>query len=227
MGYRGKLELQARARVLRLEGSTLTEIAEVLGVAKSSVSLWVRDIPIEVRRRQQVARRPSSLHLAKLAEIDECNELGRERLGSLSDQAFLVAGAALYAGEGTKTDGEIVFANTDPAMVGLFCSWLRRFFTIDEGRLRVRVYLHEGLDIGAAEAFWAAVTGVPRAQFRKGYRAAANPTIRTTKHEHGCVYVRYCCTRTHREVMGLVRALLASAGPSGVAQSAEQMTVNH
>ena len=44
------------------------------------------------------------------------------------------------------------FANTDATMVAFFCAWLRRFFTIDESRLRVRVYLHEGLDLDAAES---------------------------------------------------------------------------
>jgi hypothetical protein len=51
---------------------------------------------------------------------------------------------------------------------------------------------------------------VPLTQFRSGYQAPADPTIRGNKHEHGCVYVRYTCARTHRQVMGLVRALLSS-----------------
>jgi hypothetical protein len=37
----------------------------------------------------------------------------------LSDQAFLAAGVALYAGEGAKRDGAVNFANTDAAMARL------------------------------------------------------------------------------------------------------------
>jgi hypothetical protein len=212
VGYRGKTELQEKARVLRAEGRTLADIAEVLGVAKSSVSLWVRNIEIEPIKRRP-SHRSGLTHpqrLAKLAEIEECNRLGVERMGTLSDEAFLAAGVALYAGEGSKTDGSVVFANTDAGMVMLFCEWLRRFFEVDESRLRVRVYLHQGLDLDAAERYWSALTGIPRAQFRKPYRAQADPTIRRTKHEYGCVYVRYACSRTHREILGLVRALLSS-----------------
>ena len=142
------------------------------------------------------------MHEAKL-QVAECDQLGVERLGSLSEQAFLAAGAALYAGEGTKRDGEIVFANSDARTVQFFCAWIRRFFDIDEARLRVRVYLHEGLDIDSVENFWSAVTRVPREQFQKPYRAKADPTLRHNKHEYGCVYVRYSCCRTHREIMGL------------------------
>jgi hypothetical protein len=76
--------------------------------------------------------------------------------------------------------------------------------------LRARVYLHEGLDLDGAEAHWARITAIPRSQFRQPYRAAADATRRLTKHEHGCVYVCYSCTATHRRIMGLIRALLSS-----------------
>jgi transcriptional regulator with XRE-family HTH domain len=215
VGYRGKLEAQEKARLLREEGRTLKDIAEMLGVSKSSVSLWVRDIDVEIRRRKPVRRRPHAQHLAKLTEIAECDERGSARLNALSDQAFLVAGVALYAGEGAKRDGRVMFANTDAEMVTFFCAWLRRFFVIDELRMRVRVYLHEGLDLDAAEAFWSNVTGIPREQFGAPYRAKADPTRRLNKHEHGCAYVGYSCSRTHREIMGLIRALLSSRAIPG------------
>ena len=214
MGYRGKVELREKARLMRAESRTLQDIATTLGVAKSSVSLWVRDVPFEPGPRQPSPdRRPHPQHLAKLAQIAECNRAGIERVGVLSEDAFLAAGAALYAGEGAK--GALVFANMNPAMIRFFCAWLRRFFDIDETRLRVRVYLHEGLDIDAAQRFWSDVTAVPLSQFRAPYRAKADPTMRLTKHEHGCAYVGYYCSRTHREVMGLVGALLTSSAIPG------------
>jgi hypothetical protein len=210
VGYRGKVAEQNQARDLRASGTTLVEIATALGVAKSSVSLWVRDVEFTPRPRQRAqVRGTHPLHLRKLAEIEAMNAEGVERIGTLSDEAFLVTGAALYAGEGSKTDGAVMFANTDPRMIRLYCRWLRRFFAIDEQRVRIRVYLHEGLDLDAAEAFWSDVCGVPRSQFTKAYRAVADRSIRTTKHEFGCVYVSYSCTRTSRQVMGLVRALLS------------------
>ncbi|MGH9245766.1 MAG: helix-turn-helix domain-containing protein, partial [Acidimicrobiales bacterium] len=47
MGYRGKVTEQERARELRAAGWTYNEICAELGVCKSSVSLWVRDIPVD------------------------------------------------------------------------------------------------------------------------------------------------------------------------------------
>ena len=211
MGYRGKVQQQEKARAMRARNMTLQDIATELGVAKSSVSLWVRDVPFTPsKRRTGPQRRPHPFHEAKLAQIAALNAEGIERIGNLRDDAFLVAGVALYAGEGAKTDGNVVFANTDSRMIAFFCAWLRRFFDIDESRLRAKVYLHQGLDLDAAQAHWSAVTGIPLDQFRKPYRAVPDPTIRRNKHEFGCAYVAYGCSLTHRRIMGLVSALLSS-----------------
>ncbi len=106
------------------------------------------------------ASAPSTKYLiAASAEIAELREEGVRRIGVLSEEAFLVAGTALYAGEGGKTDGEVRFANSDPRMLLLFCTWLRHFFDVDESRLHLRIYLHQGLDLEAANAFWSRLWG--------------------------------------------------------------------
>ena len=217
MGYRGKLAERQQARLLRGTGLPLAEIAARLGVSKSSVSLWVRDVEFESLPRVTRGRRrePNALQRRRQAEIDRLLAEGRARMGRLSEREFLVAGVALYAGEGSKGDGSVVFANSDPRMVVFFCSWLRYFFQIDESRLRVRLYLHQGLDLAGAIAFWSQLTGIPGSQFSKPYRAVPDPSIRHAKHVHGCVGVRYSCGTTNRSIMGLFGALLSDAANPG------------
>jgi hypothetical protein len=153
MGYRGKVKEQERARALRAQNRTLADIAKTLGVSKSSVSLWVRDVPFTPSpRRHGPHPRPHPAHEAKLRQIEELNRSGVDRIGTLSDEAFFVAGVALYAGEGSKTDGEVRFSNSDPRMIRYFCVWFRGFFDVDETRLRGRVYLHQGLDLPSEQA---------------------------------------------------------------------------
>ncbi len=211
MGYRGKLIEKERARELRAQGMTMPDIAAALGVSRSSVSLWTRDVQFAPgpRRYNGQRRGPNALQLRKQAEIDRLLAEGRERIGELSEREFLVAGAALYAGEGGKRDGSLVFANSEPRMIAFFCAWIRRFCDVDESRLRVSLYLHRGLDLNAALNYWEAVTGIPRQQFLQPYRAVPDATIRHNKHAHGCPAVRYNCSATHRAVMGLVHGLLA------------------
>lgn len=210
MGYGGKLVEQQRARELRAEAWTLADIASELGVSKSSVSLWVRDVAFTPNpRRRTRAPRPSSLHVRKLAEIEATKRAGAAAIGQLNEREFLMLGIALYAGEGGKTDGSVRFANSDPRMIRSFVTWLRYFFAVDESRLRLRLYLHEGLDLAAANVFWSDLTGIPISQFSTPYRAIADPTIRTSKHVFGCPCVVYSCSTTHRRVMGLVAAVLS------------------
>ena len=220
---------------MRAEGWTYREICAELGVSRASVSLWARDVPFDEAvwasraraNRNHGARRarPNRLALARMAEVEALREEGRRRNGRLSEKEFLVAGTALYAGEGAKGDGSVTFPNNDPRMILFFVSWLRRFFVIDEARLRLRLYLHQGLDIEAANRFWSELTDIPSEQFGQPYRAPADPTIRKAKRVMGCPAVRYSSTAVHRAVMGLVDGLLSSSAYSGVAQSAAQLPV--
>ncbi|MGH9247044.1 MAG: helix-turn-helix domain-containing protein [Acidimicrobiales bacterium] len=218
MGYRGKTVEHERARELRAAGWTYNEICAELGVSKSSVSLWVRDIEVDeevwgrrarANKRFGAHKRKNRLEMKRHAEIERLHAEARDQLGQLSEREFLVAGVALYAGEGANGDGAVKFANRDPRMILMFLSWLRTFFDVDESRLRIRLYLHQGLDLAAAIAFWSDLTGIPTSQFGKPHRAVPDPSIRRAKHPMGCPAVAYACTRTHRSIMGLVHALLS------------------
>lgn len=124
MGYRGKLAERQRARDLRAQSWTLKEIADELGVAKSSVSLWVRDVEFTPRPHPNAnfgarCREPNALQRRKAEEIALMRMSGVERIGTLSDRDLLIAGTALYAGEGSKADGTVGFANTNPSLIDL------------------------------------------------------------------------------------------------------------
>lgn len=105
--------------MLRADGMTVPDIAQRLGVSKSSVSLWVRDVDFTPLPRVRARRRgPNTLQRRKQAEIDELLAEGVKRIAQLSDREFLVAGAALYAGEGNKGDGSARVTNSNPRIVG-------------------------------------------------------------------------------------------------------------
>lgn len=105
MGYRGKQREQEEARRLRAQNKTLQQIADELGGSKSSVSIWVRDVPFTPsKRRYGPRRRPHPAHERKLREIEHCNRIGLEQIGELSEREFLMGGVALYAGEGSNPD---------------------------------------------------------------------------------------------------------------------------
>ena len=212
MGYGGKLAEQQRARELRAQAWTVPDIARELGVSKSSVSLWVRDVEFTPRPRHSHWTRdnPHPMHIAKQAEIARCDAEAMELIGRLSDREFLVAGAMLYLGEGFKRDGLVGLANTDQTVLAMFVTWLRRYFDVDETRLRLRLYLHEGLDIDTARTHWSQLLSIPLSQFTKPFRAVADPTIRRSKHVLGCPAITYADSLTHRRGIGLIRAVTST-----------------
>jgi len=215
MGNRGKVVERARARELRAEAWTLQAIAAELGVAKGSVSVWVRDVDFEPSPRRKARKRgPNKLQRAKAAEIERCRVEGLERIGDMTDGEFLMAGLGLYAGDGAKVGGEVSFANSNPDMIRFFCAWFRRFFEVDESRLRIHLYLHADLDLEMAQEFWSSLSGIPPDQFHKAYRASVDPTMRNNRHEFGCCHVRYGSTLAIRQILGMMSAMfLVSSQP--------------
>lgn len=182
------------------------EIAKELGVSKSSASLWVRGVDFvpKPRMRGHSGCKPHPLALRKQAEIEQCKAEANQFIGQLSDRDLTMFSLALYAGEGSKRDGKVVFANSDATLVAIFVTWLRRQFEIDESRLRVRLYLHADLDLDAAIDFWNQVTGIPGAQFGKPYRAVVDETMRANRHIYGCASVVYSDSLIHRRVMAMI-----------------------
>ena len=102
MGYGGKYVARARARELRAEAWTLQEIANELGVAKASVSLWVRDVDFvpRPRNRGHPAGPFHPMRLKKEAEIERCRLDAIHFIGTVSERDRLMYALALYAGEG-------------------------------------------------------------------------------------------------------------------------------
>src|SRR5690349_4736331 len=102
-----KDDLREQARELRTQGQSYNEIAAELGVSKSSVSLWVRDIPCPERfayvhsgRRLEGLRRYNEPRTARHAVE---SETAAAEIGKLTDREILIAGAIAYWCEGTKS----------------------------------------------------------------------------------------------------------------------------
>jgi hypothetical protein len=209
MGYGGKFVERERARELRAQSWTLQAIADELGVAKSSVSAWVRDVAFipTPRNRGHSGHKPHPLHQRKLDDMERCRVEAEAEYRLLSDRDRDLFALGLYAGEGSKSGNHVSVANTNPSYLRTFVAWLREEFDVDETRLRARLYLHEGLDLGAATSFWSDALSIPTSQFHQPYRAPADPSRRRAKHLFGCATVVYSCAFTHRRVMARIEAV--------------------
>jgi len=79
----------------------------------------------------------------------------------------MLMAAALYMGEGAKTEGQFSIGNSDPRIVQTWLALLRRLFDIDENKLRCQLAISEGMDEQNLKLYWSAVTSIPVSQFIK------------------------------------------------------------
>ena len=80
MGYVGKLKLRLKSREFRKKGLSIKEIQKRLGVSRSSVSLWVRDIKLSKKQFEKLYlnKRTGALKGSVVAAINKVKK--REEL---------------------------------------------------------------------------------------------------------------------------------------------------
>lgn len=223
MSYTGKLKLKLKAQVLRSRGFSVREIQSRLGVSRSSVSLWVRDVHLTEKQLRELYlnKRTGNLKGSIIAaqnkkrlreEVTKKLFLeGIREMGRTSKRERFLAGVALYFAEGTKGDDNVSFSNTDSRSLTFMMKWLREFCRVPEEKFRCSLYLHENLDENKAKQFWSKITRIPLAQFRKTY-IVENRTkrFRKTKHEQGVCRVTVSDVNLHRKIMGWIAGLFES-----------------
>ncbi|MFC7220466.1 hypothetical protein ACFQLX_20205 [Streptomyces polyrhachis] len=224
-----KDDLRAKARELRLQGMSYDEIQLELGCSKSSISLWVRDLPKPEPRRTKVeqaalARRARWDHELKIRDKQRqrTKEEARKEVGELTDRELFLVGIGLYWAEGAKSkpyrpNERVIFVNSDPDMIALYLAWLR-LLDVAPDRLRFAVQIHESADVEGAQHYWAEVTQALPSAFYKTSLKRHNPkTVRKNIDEgyHGClsIYVQQSA-ELYRCIEGWWQGLLAGAMPT-------------
>ncbi|MEV0016559.1 hypothetical protein [Streptomyces tendae] len=198
-----KDDLRDRARELRLQGWTYDQIQVELGCSKSSISLWVRDLPKPERRTRTreeasaIARRGWEATLrAREEERQRTKQQAAEEMGKLTDRELFVAGVALYWAEGSKSKPysrreRVSFVNSDPNVISLFMAWLK-LLRVDPASLRFAVQIHETADVTKAEAFWADHVGIEMTDLMKTTLKRHNPSTNrknTNENYRGCLRI--------------------------------------
>ncbi|MEU2789351.1 hypothetical protein [Streptomyces sp. NPDC007100] len=225
-----KDDLRARARELRGQGMTYDEIQVELGVSKSSISLWVRDLPKPPPRRTlaeqaQLASRKRWEHERPIREENRrrTKEAARAAIGDLTDRELFLVGVGLYWSEGSKDKPYarrevVVFVNSDPSMILLYLAWLD-LLEVSADRRCYSVMIHESADVGAAEHYWAELVQADGSRFGKTVLKKHNPkTVRKNVSEsyRGCLVVRVRDgADLYRRIEGSWYGMVESVSPPG------------
>lgn len=138
---------QAARQLRQQDGLSIKEIAEKLGAARSSVSVWVRDIDLTPQQQARLdernkyhpaQRRGSHANKAKHRELREQYQQ-EGRLKARESDLLHSWGCMLYWAEGNKSRNMIAFSNSDVDMMKIFVRFLRESLRISDENIRFRV----------------------------------------------------------------------------------------
>lgn len=176
------VSLQTKAQRMRKSGASVGDIAKSLGVAKSSVSMWVSEIKLSpthkaaLLTKRRNAGREAFIRAAKdrsaihQKNIQAQQKLGESDLRSISLRDIHMLGLGLYWGEGYKKgSAELAFTNSDPLIAQFFIVWLERVFGAKHSDLVCRVsvnVIHKNREKEILD-FWCRRLMLTRDQFTK------------------------------------------------------------
>ncbi len=216
-----KAQERKRARELRAKGKSLREIALKINCAKSSISQWVRDIPLtsqqieRLKSNQDKGRAIAANHpnspkqvWGRIRQDIECSSV-KDISRSYSKYILKVIGSALYWAEGYKQSVNMVnFSNSDPKMVALMMKFFREVCKVPEEKFRGVVHIHPHLDVQKARNFWSKVSGIPTKQFHKDQFGIS----RASKHKRdtlplGTFRIVICDARLASKIKGWIKGI--------------------
>lgn len=175
-----------KAIALRKKGYSYSEILKEVPVAKSSLSLWLKDLPL-TKSEKEVLRKRKNSNISS-GRIKAASELRKRRLerekmwlneaevvfSQLRNDPMFHIGVSLYWAEGSKRSNQWQFSNSDPEMIEIMLQWLEKFFSYHRTKLAYRIYAHDAYADQNIEKWWRECLELGVAKFGKTTR---KPTV--------------------------------------------------
>ena len=209
---------KGKVKQLILAGKSYREIREAFGVPKSTVSNWfgktikkpiTRKAMLEhlarIRKLANIAlknkwekKRKEEAQLLKVKIEKEIKNYPLENIGFYKSLL-----AMLYWAEGTrcKRGSGVIFVNTDPDLMLLFITLLRKCYSIDENKFSIWLRVHYYHSIRKVKSFWSKLLNVPLNQFIKVSIKKRSKTKRFKKNFAGICAIRSGNTNIRKELI--------------------------
>lgn len=177
-----KLKERERAIKLRRKGCSYSEILKEVPVAKSTLSLWLRDVGLSKRQKQRLTKKKLAAALRgatkrkkqRLAITERIKTKARKEARKISEKDLWFIGISLYWAEGSKQKEHLVsqrvkLVNSDPMIIKVFLKWLLKSCKVSRKDIYFRIYIHETARdrLIRAKQHWTKITNFPIDYFQK------------------------------------------------------------
>jgi len=213
-----KLKEKHEAIKLRKQGLSIRQITDRLGVAKSSVSVWVRDVELTDQQHAVLTSRYIGPKKAQTKNSEEgqkrrlrYREEGREIFVSSTNgtRDVLIAGAMLYWAEGHKRNNQhtICFSNSDANMLRLFIRFLV-VLGLDKNRITLSIQCYDDHHaVRLIEWYWLNKLDLPKSSLRTtqvNRVSSYSRRKRCGKSEWGTARLRVCDVVLLQRIYGII-----------------------
>jgi predicted transcriptional regulator len=191
----------SQARRLASEGVNYSEIAKRLNISRSQISTWCNGLSegshSNTIRTHQKRRRLLLNSESKIFSI----------LSFDKNYAKLFCGI-LYGCEGSKYPASGgALANADPELVLCFLTLFRKAFSINEGRLRVHLQVHDNQNYKKLISYWSSLLNIPESQFYKPTVTIPHGRKHRDKYLGTCT-VKYYDYKLQLKLIGIFEAFM-------------------
>lgn len=168
-----KTNIKNKAIELRKKGDSYSLITGKLGVSKSTLSSWLKEIPYkpskEVWDRIQSGPLKSGKikHNKKVANIAKIKKIAKKELGRITERDLWMLGLGLYLGEGTKSYEIVRIINSDPLIVKMAIRWFKKICGLSEKNITIAIHLYPDNNEKGCLTYWSKTLRIPLVQFRK------------------------------------------------------------
>jgi hypothetical protein len=204
---------------LRKQGWSIKKIASHVNVAKSSVSVWVRDIALTEEQKLGLEQNVRKGVLKSIqTKIKNCREIrnkyqseGKEHAKNLNP--LHLAGCMLYWAEGGKDKNTVAFSNSDINMVRFFKRFMDGCYELapEDYRIHCNFYtdIHTQEDV---EQYWLQQLDLPRSCLRKStvnYHSRYSQNKKKAKSEYGVCKLVVHKTKIVQHIFGAIQGYAA------------------
>jgi hypothetical protein len=174
-GTRHDASTKELAISMRREGKTYGEILAVVHVAKSTLSIWLKEVGLSVAQKQHITERRVEVqkkgarvrHEMAVEKREQIYSVSRNQIGNLTNREIWLLASMAYWAEGSKekkyAGSQLRFGNMDPRMIRLFLYWLMNIQKISLTQLKFEIYLHENNKhrVDIVRQYWANELKIP------------------------------------------------------------------
>lgn len=216
-------DLKPEALKLRKAGKSLLYVHKKLGIPKSTLSYWFKDIELTAKQKYKLhedwkkalvtarkeaskwhqAQKQQRLVLAKNEAAEVLN-----RLQIIDNDTLELALALLYLGEGSKKKVKTALGSSDAKTLLFYLAAIERLYGIKREELRCQLHLRADQNAKKLKKYWSEKLSIPQSCFRYIHHDSRTAGQKTYDDYHGVCSIAGAPVAIQRKLVYLANGFL-------------------